>query len=295
MSTHPMDDFPVRPLRFDLTDVAPEQFVWSNSCPEFSMFINALGLHVPYFERFLVKVMRAYRDELEDPALREDVRRIIGQEAHHAFNFVRWNERMAERYPGLAAVDAAALKGFEAAEAKKDKRFKVGFTAGYETFTFLAGMIILDRYEEFMADAEPNMRALWVWHQVEEVEHGAVAFDFYKAFYGEQEWYRRWMVFYAFAHIAKETFLAYRTMVPVECKGWRQRLKAWRFFGSLAKDLFVASLPVYRRSYHPRNHPICNEEQNAVAIAWRAYHAAGSDVLHLDEQDVDAMLGATSG
>jgi len=41
-------------------------------------------------------------------------------------------------------------------------------------------MIILDRYEELMGDADPDLRALWVWHQVEEVEHGAVAFDFYE-------------------------------------------------------------------------------------------------------------------
>ncbi len=280
-----MDDIPVRQLRFDFSDIEGSDPVWSNSSPDFSIFINALGVHVPHFERFLVAVMREYRDELSDPALVKDIQAIIGQEAHHAFNFINWTKEMGKKYPGLLQLDASAKKYFEGA-LLRDKRFKVGFTAGYETFTFLSGMIILNRYDELMADADPNLRALWVWHQVEEVEHGAVAFDFYQAFFSDHEWYRRWMVFFAFLHIAKETFLAYREMLKGEKFGFRRRLKAWRFFASFAWDLFYASLPVYRADYHPRNHPICNDEQNEIAIKWRDYYASGEDALSLTNADM---------
>ena len=74
---------------------------------------------------------------------------------------------------------------------------KVAFTAGYETFTFLAGLIILKNYDKWMADSHPVMKALWVWHQVEEVEHGSVAHDVYRALYGKHEWYRKYMVLIA--------------------------------------------------------------------------------------------------
>jgi len=96
--------------------------------------------------------------------------------------------------------------------------YPVGFTAGYETFTFLAGMIILDNYHRWFADSEPVMKALWVWHQVEEIEHGAVAFEVYKRLYGDQEFYRKWMVLLALVHIASETFKAYAHMARIE--GW---------------------------------------------------------------------------
>jgi hypothetical protein len=46
---HPMDAFPVRPLDFDIAALRAEDCVWSDSAPEFAVFINALGLHVPYF------------------------------------------------------------------------------------------------------------------------------------------------------------------------------------------------------------------------------------------------------
>lgn len=62
MSEHPMDHIPVRQLRFDFADDLDP--VWSRSCPDFAIFINALGVHVPHFEHFLVRVMRASRDEL---------------------------------------------------------------------------------------------------------------------------------------------------------------------------------------------------------------------------------------
>ena len=290
MSEHPMDDFPVRPLRFNVANLRDDELVWSRSCPEFSMFINALGVHVPHFERFLVAVMRRYRGELDDPNLLADVKAIIGQEAHHAFNFVKWTERMAQSYPGLAEIDANAKQAFTKALEETNQRYQIGLTAGYETFTFLGGMIILDRYEELMGEAQEDLRALWVWHQVEEVEHGAVAFDFYKAFYADDEWYRKWMVLYAFGHIFKETFLAYRPMVAVECRGWRAKLEAWRFFASFGWDLFAASLPVLRRRYHPRNHPICNEAQSQVALRWRDYMQQGGDGLKLSDQTMAALL-----
>ena len=71
MSDHPMDNIADRGLRFDFDALTAGDFVWSQSCPEFSIFINALGIHVPYFEKFLVQTMRTYRDELDDTKLQQ--------------------------------------------------------------------------------------------------------------------------------------------------------------------------------------------------------------------------------
>lgn len=289
-----MDSILVRRLRFGFDQVPASDLVWSRTNPNFSIFINALGVHVPHFERFLVAVLREVRGDLTDPQLVKDVQAIIGQEAYHAFNFEAWTRRMNAHYPGLSALDAHAKKYFVHALATGSRKFKVGFVAGYETFTFLAGMIILNRYEEFMADAEPTIRALWVWHQVEEVEHGAVAFDVYKVSYGEYEWYRRWMVMLAFMHIVLETFKCYAEMIRVEGfykRPW-QAIKAWIAFAKLGYDLWRAALPVFSRNYHPRNHPMCNEKQNRIAMAWRSWTNAGADPHHLSNEGVAQMLAA---
>ena len=291
---HPMDAIQVRRLKFAFDQVQTSDLVWSRTHPEFSIFINALGVHVPHFERFLVAVLREVRGDLADPKLVQDVQAIIGQEAYHAFNFEGWTRRLNQHYSQLPAIDAHAKNYFLRALETGSRKFKVGFVAGYETFTFLAGMIILDRYDRYMADADPTIRALWVWHQVEEVEHGAVAFDVYKACYADDEWYRRKMVLLAFVHIVWETFKCYAEMIRVEGyyrKPW-QAVKAWLFFVRFGFDLGYAALPVLSASYHPRTHPLCNQAQNKIALAWRLRMAAGADPQHLSNEGVVQMLAA---
>ncbi|MEN9629082.1 MAG: hypothetical protein RJA10_2309 [Pseudomonadota bacterium] len=286
---HPMDAILVRPLRFDAGRVSDGSLLWSVSKPEFSMFANALGIHVPWFERFLVSVMRQSREQVSSDRLRRDMRSIIGQEANHAHAFAEWNRRLIKRYPELAALDAKSKHHFEHLLETGSAKFKTGFVAGYETFTFLAGLIILDRYHELMGDADPVLRALWVWHQVEEVEHGSVAFDVFQDLHGQHEWYRKAMVLFAALHIVSETFKAYHPMVKGE--GWyrspRRAWAAWRFFAGFAFDLFWSALPVFRRRYHPRMHPRCNGEQNRIAVAWRAWAQAGGDPTILEAAAVD--------
>lgn len=286
--SHPMDDFPVRPLDFHVNNVAPEDCAWSRSSPYFSVFINALGLHVPYFERYLIHTMNTVKHDVADEKLRRDMVALAGQEGHHARNFIAFNALMAKRYPKVEKLDSTARNYFKNAAKKDSLKRKVAFTAGYETFTFLAGLIILKNYDKWMADSHPVMKALWVWHQVEEVEHGSVAHDVYRALYGKHEWYRKYMVLIAGLHIARETVKAYAHMARIE--GWlKNPLKAIGAMGFCFKTLGQMAwqtLPVFSKNYNPRNHPLATSKQDPVAIAWRRHDAKGGNVLDIDR---DAM------
>ncbi len=292
LSQHPMDDFPIRAFRFPLGSDQPVAVVWSRTKPEFSVFLNALAMHVPHFERYLVTSLRLVRERISDERLRRDVGRIIGQEANHAHNLLAFNEHLRRRYPEIVAHDDASIAWFKRHGTEDGVKQRIGFTAGYETFTFLAGIIILRHHERWFADADPVMKAVWVWHQVEEIEHGAVAFEVWKHLYGEHEWYRKWMVLKAALHIAMETLHLYPRMARHE--GWLskplQALKALAFGGEMLGRLFLAALPVFRRGYHPRRHPIATTRQDPIQIAWRRYEAAGGDVLAIDHAKMAAML-----
>lgn len=291
-SQHPMDGLQVRPLRFGIDTLGSEDLVWSRSHPRFSVFLNALGMHVPHFERYLIVALRQARPQLQDPVLLRAVSGIIGQEAHHAHNFLKINEALCLRYPELRGIDQASVTYFQSRAQRDSLKQLVGFTAGYETFTFLAGMIILGNYERWMADSQPVMKALWVWHQVEEVEHGAVAFDVYQQLYGQHEWYRKWMVIRALTHIGAETVRVYLRMARRE--GWLRRpasaLATLGFGTTMLLRLLRAGLPTLRRGYHPRRHPLVNDRQNPIQKAWRRYAAQGGDVLSIDRGKMQAML-----
>lgn len=287
-----MDDFPVRPLEFAIEDIENKDPLWSRTCPEFSMSLNALGVHVPYFERYLVRTLHRAKPLIKDEKLRRDVAAIIGQEAHHAKNFITVNKFLASRYPKIADMDAHQKDWF-AHRAKTDSlKRMVGFTAGYETFTFLAGILVLENYDRWMKDADPVMKALWVWHQVEEVEHGAVAFEVYHALYGKHEWYRKWMVLLTLTHIASETIRAYLHMSRIE-GWWRNPLTGLRRFGTcvnLLTRFAINALPVFKKNYHPRNHPLTMETHGAIQRGWRRFEKEGGDVLKLDHQKMIEIM-----
>ncbi len=292
LAKHPMDDFPVRPLRFPLGPDQHVEVVWSRTKPEFSVFLNALAMHVPHFERYLVATLRIAREQISDERLRLHVTRIIGQEANHARNLLAFNDALRNRYPEIVAIDDASIAWFKQHTDQDTLKKRVGFTAGYETFTFLAGMIILRHHDRWFADADPTMKAVWVWHQVEEIEHGAVAFEVWKYLYGRHEWYRKAMVLKAALHIAQETLHLYPRMARHE--GWLrspwQALKTLAFCGEMLGRLFIAALPVLLSSYHPRRHPIATTRQDPIQIAWRRYEAAGGDVLAIDHAKMATML-----
>ncbi len=294
--THPMDNIEVRPLRFNYENVMMQDPVWSHSNPLFSIYINALGIHVPYFERFLVMAFRDIKKEITDEKLQKDVKAIIGQEAHHGRNFIEFNKFLAKRYPEVTNLDLRAKGYFEnKLSDKSDRRAHIGYIAGYETFTYLGGMIILDGYEKWMKDADPVIRSLWLWHQVEEVEHGAVAFDVYKHFYGKDEWYRKAMIVKSLAHIAYETWLAYVPMCKKEgyFSSPSKAVKAIGFYLSFSCKLAIKALPVFSKNYSPRLHQTDSFEQNKIAVGWRAEYTSGKEVDALSSEAVMQLSSKT--
>ena len=292
-NTHPMDNFPVRRLAFNFDNIQLKDPLWSRSSRQFSMFINALGVHVPHFERYLVKTMLESKDKISDEKLKHDMTAITGQEAQHAKNFLHWNKWLAKRYPKITKLDEGAREYFDSHSKTDSLKRKVAYTAGYETFTFLSGLIVLENYDHWMKDSDPVMKALWVWHQVEEVEHGAVAFEVYKDLYGDDEWYRKWMVLAALTHIASETIKCYTTMTVVEGY-WRNPLRGIKemgFCGYMLVRFLISALPVFKRNYHPRSHKLVTGERTEIQIAWRRYEHAGGDVLSIDHKKMAEILG----
>ncbi|MEX1663950.1 metal-dependent hydrolase [Zhongshania arctica] len=291
-SIHPMDEIPVRALQFNLDNVQFQDPLWSQTKPEFSMFINALGVHVPYFERYLIKALSGAKKLINDEGLLSDVSHIIGQEGHHAKNFISVNRWLSKRYPEIASKDKQAKDYFAKHAKNDDMKRLLAFTAGYETFTFLGGMIVLDNHEKWFKDSDGVMTALWIWHQVEEVEHGAVAFDVYQHLYGEHEWYRKWMVLFALSHIAKETIQSYWIMAKVE--GWTRNpftaVKKVGFCLLMLSRFLKSALPVFKKDYHPRRHPMVTTKQNPIQIAWRRFERAGADVLEINHQRLAEIM-----
>ncbi|MFO7565731.1 MAG: metal-dependent hydrolase [Enhygromyxa sp.] len=138
---------------------------------------NGLNLVFPDGERFFVRSVNHYLPQIEDPQLRDRVKRFFGQEGQHAREHERLYEVLrAQGYdidPLLARYRRVA---YELLAPNVPAKLRLSVTAALEHFTasFAVHALtsgLLDR------QAPPVMVELLKWHAAEEIEHKDVAFD----------------------------------------------------------------------------------------------------------------------
>src|SRR5450432_1400992 len=136
---------------------------------------NAINLLFPHGERFFVRSVHHYLDQVTDPLLRAHVKAFSKQEGHHA--------RVHDDFNAVLRTQGLEIDRFLASyasisrwlEARVSPKLNLAGTAAAEHFTailadgaFTRG--VLDTFH-------PVMKELLAWHAAEEIEHKAVAFD----------------------------------------------------------------------------------------------------------------------
>ncbi|MBA3391474.1 MAG: metal-dependent hydrolase [Deltaproteobacteria bacterium] len=136
---------------------------------------NGVNLLFPHGERFFVRSVKHFLDQIDDEVLRAQIKGFFGQEGRHAREHDRFNailraqgyeiDRFLESYHRLSTW----------IEEHTSPKLNLAITAASEHFT----AILADgAFAHGLLDAcDPKMRALLAWHAAEEIEHKAVAYD----------------------------------------------------------------------------------------------------------------------
>ncbi|MDB4998481.1 MAG: hypothetical protein JWM74_5913 [Myxococcaceae bacterium] len=141
---------------------------------------NGVNLLFPAGERFFVRSVRHYLDQLDDPKLVAEVRGFFGQEGRHAQAHERFFDTLREQGYDVDAI----LKPYEELaygriEKMTSPALRLSVTVALEHFTAILAEDALEADD--LAGAHPAMRKLLEWHALEELEHKAVAFDVLRA------------------------------------------------------------------------------------------------------------------
>jgi predicted metal-dependent hydrolase len=138
---------------------------------------NSLNLVFPDGERFFIRSVNHYIDDIDDPALRERVKRFYGQEGQHAREHERMFEVMREHgYDIDAYLIAYRQLAYEVLAPKFSPKMRLSITVALEHFTAsFAEHVLRKRILDELAP--PVMAELLMWHAAEEIEHKDVAFD----------------------------------------------------------------------------------------------------------------------
>ena len=154
---------------------------WFSGRPLATHLANGLNLLFPAGERFFIRSVRAYLDDLDDEELKERVRGFFGQEGHHAREHQRFFEMMEaqglEIEPFLRFYEHVGYEWLEKRLFGKEMRLST--TVACEHFTATLAERALSN--DFLDHAHPVMAQLLRWHAAEEIEHKSVAFDVLQA------------------------------------------------------------------------------------------------------------------
>ncbi|WP_456489892.1 metal-dependent hydrolase [Marinobacter nauticus] len=174
-ASHTPDNVSIKAQRmgFEFGEQVPRYWVDNNYLISHTM--NALSVLFPEGEQFFVDSVRAFRDQIQDKKLKEDVRGFIGQEAMHSLEHIAMNQHVRDQGMPVEEMERD-LKVILDVARKLPKRHQLAITCALEHITAMMADMLLER-DDIREDMHESMRPLWVWHAIEETEHKAVAYD----------------------------------------------------------------------------------------------------------------------
>lgn len=246
-------DIVPRKRQFDLQSELSR--AWHGNNVFRTAFFNALSMQFPLGEHHFIESLRAYRDQIEGDQLKAQVRAFIGQEGFHSREHQRYNDALVQRY-GQEAIDQIETQFRKQMDfvASLPRSRRLASTCAAEHYTASMAHVLLSD-PAALADVSDEMKALWHWHAVEEVEHKAVAFDVFRQQI-DSERMRRIVYALVTYNFARQTLQNMVVMLRAEGKLWSPGTWIggmnflWGRPGVLRKALphFAAYL---KRDFHP--------------------------------------------
>ncbi|KEF29920.1 hypothetical protein D777_03096 [Marinobacter nitratireducens] len=247
------DNVTIKPQRmgFEFDQKVPRY--WLDNSYTLSHMMNALSVLFPQGEQFFVDSVRAYRDQIKDPKLKEEVRGFIGQEAMHSLEHIAMNQHVRDQ--GMPVEEMEKHLEVVLGIAKKlPKRHQLAITCALEHMTAMMADMLLER-SDVREDMDESMRPLWVWHAIEETEHKAVTYDVFQQVGGTYAERALYQVFTTGALFVMASYFTGRMMLndPKHFSVKDGVKGLWRMWG---KDgTFSSLIPTWLEYFKPNFHP----------------------------------------
>lgn len=244
-----------RGFRANLGAVAQRH--WVRDDPVATAFFNALSAVFPHGETFMIRSMILWQEKVP-PALAREVRAFIEQEADHSREHVAMNKGLVDAGYDIGPLDRK-IRGFVRLFENASDMVKLTATMCIEHFTaIIASELLKNPYH--LDETQPELRRLWLWHAVEEVEHKGVAYDVWK--YASKDWnpVRRWLWRSLFMLAITTSFFINRTLGQIELLRqdgyglfWslKRILRAGFGKGGIGRNILGHWAAFFRPGFHP--------------------------------------------
>jgi len=152
---------------------------WFADNPILTHIENAFSILIPPGERFFIRAVRNYEEQVDDPQTRDAIRAFVQQEGLHMRAHKELNASFKRFGVDVDREVAYAERTFAWIEEKVPRKIQLGMTAFLEHITATGAHMLF--MEPLVAELmHPQMLEFWRWHAVEELEHKSVAFDVFE-------------------------------------------------------------------------------------------------------------------
>ncbi|UVE16941.1 metal-dependent hydrolase [Pseudomonas sp. LS44] len=244
-----------RQPKFGLPEPMPRH--WHGGDAFKTHLFDAMSVLFPDGERFFIDSVRLFREQIDDPLLKEQIRGFIGQEAHHSREHAHYSERLRELGYDVDYLERGLKRRLAFIQKHLPAELQLAATCSVEHLTAIMADAVL-RNPLWLQGADPTMARLWRWHALEETEHKAVAFDVYQSVCASP-WLRRRAMLQSTVFFTIDTLKGLIHMLKRDGLLWNWRV--WRdglswLWGKngIYRELVKAYLDFYRGGFHPWQH-----------------------------------------
>jgi uncharacterized protein len=247
--------------KFDPQATAAAAEYFFDNDPFKTHFMNGLSILFPEGERFFIRSVLAYRDQISDPKLLQEIKEFSAQEAQHTLVHEAMNALAARHGYPVAKLESWVrrdLRRFSnrGKKSKAARRAALAMTVCMEHFTAILAFQVLTNAAATQQGLDPAVQALFKWHALEETEHKSVAFDVYHATSGGPVFLRIAMLFSTFFFVlglfVNVTALLFKDGSIRKWSTWKTGLQF--VFGPRQGFLvrpFRDWLAFFKRDFHP--------------------------------------------
>lgn len=149
-----------------------------------TIFFATLSVFLTYGEDLVIETARHHREFIKDPALRQRVTSLIGQEAIHSKLHNEFNDAIVDLEYPVKLYRFLGEEFFKHVFLRFPQPLKLSMMAGIEHFTAVLAEYMMKHEQNFYYSDDAKTRALWMWHMLEESEHKDIAYDVYQILNG---------------------------------------------------------------------------------------------------------------
>jgi predicted metal-dependent hydrolase len=241
----------VRDYDDDLSTV-PRHWLAGNAAA--TAISNGVNMLFPHGERFFVRSVNHFLDQVKNPELRKQVKAFFQQEGRHASAHDDFNDVLRHHGFEIDEFLEQYQKISRWFEKRASAKLNLAGTAAAEHFT----AILADgAFTRGVLDAlDPQMKRLLAWHAAEEIEHKAVAYDVLQEIDSS---YLLRVAGLAYATTLLGGFWVWATVMlarqeKLTFRGFFRQLGEMRTRDPVLRRVFVNGIRQYiKRDFHPNN------------------------------------------